>query len=144
MTCAAPVLPETSRPSTRPRPPAPAAFTTIHNPPARARNLSGLDWVASAAAGGFIVTHPLPSSTALTTRGVTRLPLFATVAIITASDAGVTDTCPWPIATEMVSPGYHGSPVVFFFHSVLGTRLGCSFGRSMPVLPVKPSFSAHL
>ncbi|MNC93269.1 hypothetical protein D3C83_98560 [compost metagenome] len=81
---------------------------------------------------------------ARTTRGVTRRPLLATVAIMTASDAGVTFTCPWPMATEIVSPGYQGSPVVRFFHSVLGTRLACSFGRSMPVLPVRPSFSAHL
>ena len=47
-----------------------------------------------------------PSSTALTTCGVTRVPPLATVEIITASDAGVTDTCPWPIDTEIVSPGY--------------------------------------
>jgi hypothetical protein len=34
------------------------------------------------------------------------VPPFATVVIMFASDAGVTDTCPWPIETEIVSPGY--------------------------------------
>ena len=78
------------------------------------------------------------------TCGVTRVPPLATVEIITASDAGVTDTWPWPIDTEIVSPAYHFSPVRFRFHSVDGTMLSCSFGRSMPVLPASPSFSAHL
>ena len=67
----------------------------------------------------------------------------ATDEIMTASDAGVTDTWPWPIATEIVSPGYQRSPVVLCFHSELGTRLSCSFGRSMPVGPTIPSFSAY-
>jgi hypothetical protein len=75
---------------------------------------------------------------------VTRVPPLATVEIITASDAGVTAFWPWPIETEMVSPEYQRSPVRFIFHSVLGTMLSCSFGRSIPVLPTSPSFSAHL
>jgi hypothetical protein len=56
-------------------------------------------------------------------RGTRREPPFATVAIITAIDIGVTDSCPCPIATEIVSPGYHRSLLRFLFHSVEGTML---------------------
>ncbi len=70
------------------------------------------------------------------------MPPLATVAIITAIDIGVTDSWPCPIATEMVSPAYHFSPVRCRFHSVEGTMLSTSFGRSMPLLPARPSFSA--
>ena len=73
---------------------------------------------------------------------MTSVPPLATVAIIVASAMGVTDTAPWPIATEIVSPGYHGCFWVRCFHSVDGTRLSISLGRSMPVLPVRPSLAA--
>ena len=72
------------------------------------------------------------------------MPPLASVDIITARPIGVTAFCPWPIATEIVSPGYHRSPVRCFFHSLDGTRLSCSFGRSMPLLPCSPRLTAHL
>jgi hypothetical protein len=61
------------------------------------------------------------------------------VAIIVASPIGVTDTAPWPMATEIVSPAYHFSLNVLCFHSVEGTRLGSSLGRSIPVFPTSPN-----
>ena len=89
-------------------------------------------------------SQPLPSSNAFTRRGTTRVPPLATVAIITAIDIGVTDSWPWPIATEIVSPGYQRSLYFFCFHSVDGTMLSTSFGRSMPLFSARPSFSDHL
>ncbi len=59
-------------------------------------------------------------------------------------ETGVTDTWPWPIDTEMVSPAYHFSPVRCFFHSVDGTRPATSFGRSIPLSTPRPSSVAHL
>ena len=88
--------------------------------------------------------QPLPSFQASSSRGVTRLPPFATVAIITASDSGVTDTCPWPIATEIVSPGYHRSPVAAFFQARDGIRPCTSYGRSIPLSSPSPSAVDHL
>jgi hypothetical protein len=69
---------------------------------------------------------------------------LAIVIIMTASDSGVVVTCPWPMATEIVSPGYHRSLWTFCFHSVDGMMLCTSFGRSMPVLSAMPSAAAHL
>ncbi len=40
---------------------------------------------------------------------------------MTAIEIGVTLTWPWPIETEIVSPGYHFGSRVVFFHSVEGT-----------------------
>ena len=94
-----------------------------------------------AAAAGRSGCQPCPRSTALTTCGVTTVPPLATVAIIVASAIGVTDTAPWPMPTEIVSPGYHFSLSVFSFHSVDGTRLSTSPGKSIPVLPTRPSSS---
>ena len=88
----------------------PDAFTTIHSPSRSAASVSGLNATASATAGAGTGFQPWPSSMALSTCGVTRVPPLATVEIITASDAGVTVTCPWPIDTEIVSPAYHFSP----------------------------------
>jgi hypothetical protein len=144
MTCAVPVLPETSRPSSLARPAVPAPFTASHSPSCSAASVPGRNATRSATAGAGTGFQPLPSSTALITCGVTRVPPLATVEIITASDAGVTATCPWPIDTEMVSPAYHFSPVRRRFHSVEGTMLSCSLGRSMPVFPTMPCFSDHL
>ena len=94
-------------------------------------------------AGGGIGVHLSPSPTAFSTCGVTTVPPLATVAIIVASESGVTDTAPWPMATEIVSLGYQRSLNVRRFHSVDGTRLSFSSGRSMPVLPIRPSRCAH-
>ena len=104
MTCAVPVLPETSRPIIRARPPVPAPFTTSHRP-----------WCTALTAAGDIATfesgsetghgfQPFPSSTALISRGAQRVPPLATVDIMTAIDTGVTETAPCPIATEIGSP----------------------------------------
>ena len=62
------------------------------------------------------------------------MPPLASVIIITASDSGVTLTCPWPIATEIVSPGYHCCLRTACFHSDEGMSPGSSFGRSMPLI----------
>ena len=111
ITCAVPVLPATSRPAMRARPAVPAAFTAIHRPSWIAATVVGFKvtaWgtrVSSAGCQGALG----PSAVARTSRGATRRPL-ATEAIITAIDIGVTDTWPWPIATEIVSPAYHFSP----------------------------------
>ena len=75
---------------------------------------------------------------------MTRVPPLASVAIITAIEIGVTDTCPWPIDTEIVSPAYHFSPVRCCFHSVDGMMPCASFGRSMPLFSPSPSAVAHL
>ena len=73
-----------------------------------------------------------------------RVPPLATDAIITASEMGVTDTCPWPIDTEIVSPAYHFSPVRCFFHAVDGMMPRVSCGRSTPLISPSPSAVAHL
>jgi hypothetical protein len=57
---------------------------------------------------------------------------------------GVTETCPCPIATEMVSPAYHFSLLRFRFHSVEGMMPSISLGRSMPDFTPSPSRVAHL
>ena len=62
----------------------------------------------------------------------------------TAIDTGVTETAPWPIATEIVSPWYHFSCLIRRFHSVDGTSPVTSFGRSMPLRTPMPSSVAHL
>ena len=102
----------------------------------------------SALVGGGVGTgvHPLPSSTALSRCGVTRVPPLASVAMYTAIDTGVTDTWPWPMDTEIVSPAYHFSwfLVVALFHSGDGTSPCNSFGRSIPVFSPRPSKVAHL
>ena len=69
---------------------------------------------------------------------------FASVAMYTAIDTGVTETCPCPMPTEMVSPAYHFSPVRAFFHSVDGMMPVTSFGKSMPVFTPRPSAVDHL
>ena len=106
--------------------------------------VSGFSVTRDFGAGGGTALQPFPSSTAFRRCGTWRMPPLPTVDIMTAIDTGVSDSCPCPIATEIVSPGYQRSPVRFSFHSVFGTRLSCSLGRSIPVLPASPSFSAHL
>ena len=101
---------------------------------------STLDW----GAGVGTSFHPEPSSTAFRKCGVTRVPPLAIVEMYTAIDTGVTDTWPWPIDTEIVSPAYHFSPVLAFFHSGDGTSPCTSFGRSMPLFSPRPSSVAHL
>ena len=106
--------------------------------------MPGLNAVCDTGAAAFTGSQPVPVSTAFRILGATRVPPLATVAIMTAMASGVTQSCPWPIATEMVSPGYHRSPVVASFQADDGTRLSLSCGRSMPVFPVRPRRSAHL
>ena len=110
ITWAVPVLPATSRPASLARPAVPAPFTAIHRPSWIADTVAGFSVTAS---GGRVTSvgscHRRRSAVARISRGTTRAPL-ATEAIITAIDIGVTDTWPWPIATEMVSPAYQLSP----------------------------------
>ncbi len=134
MTCAVPVFPATSRPSRRARPPVPAALTTIHNPSCTASMVECFIRTTDRGVGAGYGTQPRPSSMARTRCGVCRVPPLATVIIITASDTGVTDTCPWPIETEIVSPAYHFSPVRRFFHAVDGMIPWISCGRSIPLI----------
>src|SRR5260221_77754 len=60
MTCAVPVLPATLRPSMRPRPPVPAAFTTIQSPSCSADSVSGRNATRLATAGGGTAFQPVP------------------------------------------------------------------------------------
>ena len=71
-------------------------------------------------------------------------PLMAMRAVSAAICSGVTWSCPWPMATEIVSPGYQGSPRTFLFHSELGTSPSFSPARSMPVLAPRPIRPAAL
>ena len=75
---------------------------------------------------------------------MTRVPPLAIVEIMTAIEIGVTETWPWPIETEIVSPAYHFSPVRCRFHSVDGTMPATSLGRSIPLFTPSPSRVAHL
>ena len=86
-----------------------------------ALSVSGDSWTWESGPGGWTGIHPSPSFTALSRCGLTRVPPLATVAIITASERGVTVTWPCPIATEIVSPGYHGSPRASRFQAADGT-----------------------
>ena len=107
MTCAVPVFPTTSRPSIRPRRPDPSRLTTIHKLcitfPIVSWDIGAGD-DAAPRAPKRIWRHPVPSLYALSNCGVTLSPPFANVDIITANEIGVTDTCPCPIATEIVFP----------------------------------------
>ena len=67
---------------------------SVWSPTAYAANVSGRNATRSATAFAPTGFHPWPSSIALMTWGVTRVPPLAIVVIISASDAGVTDTCP--------------------------------------------------
>ena len=87
---------------------------------------------------------PLPSSMARTRCGWWRVPPLATVIAITASEIGVTETWPWPIETEIVSPAYHFSLYFCRFHAVDGMMPWISLGRSMPDISPRPSAEAHL
>src|SRR5438270_13032555 len=94
--------------------------------------------------GGGTGFQPVPSSTALSRCGVTRVPPLASVAMYTAIEIGVTETWPWPMPTEMVSPAYHFSCIFSIFHFVEGTRPCTSLRRSMPDFTPSPSRVAHL
>ena len=89
-------------------------------------------------------SNPCPSLTAASRCGVTRVPPLAIVAIITASEIGVTDTAPWPMETEMVSPGYQRSPRRSRFQAVDGISPRTSCGRSTPESSPRPRAVAHL
>ena len=122
----------------------PAALTTIHSPSCSASIVDCFILTVDCGGGAGTGSQPLPSSTALTTCGVKRVPPLATVIIMTASEIGVTLTWPWPIETEIVSPGYHFGSRVVFFHSVDGTSPLTSFGRSMPLRSPRPRSDDHL
>ena len=108
-------------------------------------SLSGSSRALGCAGGCGTGFQPLPSSsTALSRCGVTRVPPLASVAAYTAIDTGVTDTDPWPIDTEIVSPAYHFSLKVSCFQPGDGTSPLTSFGRSMPLFTPSPSSVAHL
>ena len=82
ITCAVPVLPATSLPCDRALvPPVPPPLTTIHMPSRIACSFSGS--MSNFDCGGGVGTgfQPLPSSTALTRCGVTRVPPLASVAM---------------------------------------------------------------
>src|SRR5882762_4856500 len=144
MTCEVPVFPQTSCPSIRARPPVPAPLTTPHMPCRIASSFSGVTSTFDWGGGGGTGLSPVPSSIALTRWGVMRVPPLAIVAAYTAIDTGVTDTCPWPIETEIVSPAYHFSCIFSSFHWVEGTRPCSSLGRSMFDLTPRPKSVAHL
>ncbi len=82
MTWAVPVLPETSWPAMRARPPVPAPLTTIHMPVAdRLRASPAVTSIFDCGGGAATGFHPVPSSTALSRCGVTRVPPLASVAM---------------------------------------------------------------
>ena len=144
MTWAVPVLPMTSRPASRPRPPVPARFTTNHSPSFTTSSVDGSMAARDFGTGRGAGANPSPSSTALSRCGVTRVPPLATAAIMTASDIGVTDTAPCPMATEMVSPGYHCWSNRSRFQAVEGISPRTSCGRSTPETSPSPRAVAHL
>ena len=74
--------------------------------------------------------------------GVSRWPPLATAAIITAICSGVASSGPWPIATEIVSPGYHWRLRTRWLQAPSGTSPAFSPGRSMPVRAPKPKARA--
>ena len=98
-----------------------------------------------------IVSGRIPSGTgasappagALARWGRTRRPPFAITAATRAICRGVAPTCPWPMATETVSPAYQGVLKTRIFHSGLGMRPEPSWGRSMPVGAPRPMSFAH-
>ena len=65
-------------------------------------------------------------------------PRKATVAINFNICTGVTFRLPWPIDTEIVSPGNHFCRNIFIFQSLLGTRPAFSLGRSTALWLPKP------
>ena len=68
ITCAVPVLPETSRPATRARPPVPLPLTTIHSPSCSAAMVSGLS-LTPCGGGWSTGRQPPPSLVAFSRRG---------------------------------------------------------------------------
>jgi hypothetical protein len=54
--------------------------------------------------------------------GTTVRPPFATAAIMAAIWSGVVSTGPWPIETEIVSPGYQGCLRAVRLQAASGTR----------------------
>ena len=134
-TCAEPVLPQTSmlgagaRASRCPRPPPRAC------PPSRPRSSR------AGSRAGRALRGRRPG--ARTRWGRTSRPPFAITAATRAICSGVALTCPWPIATETVSPAYQGVLKRRIFHSGLGMRPEPSWGRSMPVGAPRPMSFAH-
>ena len=145
MTCAVPVLPETSRPSIS-RAAAGAGAVDDQPQPVvhRARRSTASSSTVDCGGGGGTGFQPVPSSTALSTCGVYRVPPLATRHHHDGQRQRRHATCPWPIATEIVSPGYHFSLRIAPL-PLGGRHEPCtSFGRSMPVLSPRPSAVAHL
>ena len=64
------------------------------------------------------------------------------MAVISAICRGVISTGPWPIETEIVSPGYHLNPRTFWLHSWPGTSPFFSPLISMPVSFSRPKIRA--
>src|SRR2546426_9945167 len=107
MTCAVPVLPDTSYPLICALCPVPAPLTTRNRPSRIACSLAGSSAACDFAPGRGTGFQPLPSSTALSRCGVTRVPPLASGAAETGIDTGVTETEPLPIRTETGSRAYH-------------------------------------
>jgi hypothetical protein len=82
---------------------------------------------------GEISTSTDSTGVAVEIRGVGSDPPVATAEIIRAIWIGVTASRPWPMATEIVSPGYHGPPRLVRFHWRDGRIPAASAGRSTPV-----------
>ena len=99
---------------------------------------------ATAAAAPAPASSPLPSSTALSRCGVTRVPPLASVAMYTAIDTGVTDTAPGRCRPRSSRP--HTTSLAGLSLLPLGGRHQAltSFGRSMPLFTPRPSSVAHL
>ncbi len=70
---------------------------------------------------------------------MTLRPPLATMAVISAIWRGVTRIGPWPIETEMVSPGYHGILRTASLHAWSGTSPFFSPSMSTPVSAPRPS-----
>ena len=81
MTCAVPVLPQTSLPSMRVRRPVPLGeLTTFHMPSRIADSFSGLTSTTDCGGGAGTGFHCVPSETALRMCGVMRTPPLPSVA----------------------------------------------------------------
>ncbi len=68
---------------------------------------------------------------------------LATAETIVAIWIGVTARKPWPMATEMVSPGYQRSRWACCFQACEGRMPGSSPGTSMPVRAPRPRIAPY-
>ena len=142
-TCAVPVLPDTSLPSMRARPPVPAPLTTSQRPSRTACRSSWLSETLARGAGGGIALPAL----AIRIDRAHQVRRHERAAIGDGRDhrrqrdrrdghGALADRDGNRLARI---PGLLNSRC---FHSVDGTRLSASPGKSMPVLPTRPSFVA--